>query len=151
MGGSGEIAGRRVDIELEQQDEEAVRLHVEIATGIAGEVPEDRGRGADDLGGEAEELIERGRSRDRRSVGAIDRERGVDGLHDETIADAEALVRWLEAELRVEERAGPGEALIGVVERIEPGEPAVQESHRRVVDRRDLERCGWSRAGAASV
>src|SRR5262249_51258063 len=110
----------RVDVELEQQDEEAVRLHIEVAARIAGEIPEDRRPGTDDFRSEAKELIERSRPRDEGSVRAIDGERRVDRLDDEAIADTQALIRWLEAELGVHERAGAGEALIEVIERVEP-------------------------------
>src|SRR5262249_45264732 len=34
MGGSGEVARRRVDVELEQDDEEAIRLRIEVAARV---------------------------------------------------------------------------------------------------------------------
>src|SRR5215475_74274 len=110
MGGSGEVAGLRVDVELEQDDEEPVRLRIEVAARVAGEIAEDRRRRTNHLRGEVEELVERGWPCDPRSIGAEDGQGSVDHFQDETISDAQALVRRLEAELRIGEPASTGEA-----------------------------------------
>jgi hypothetical protein len=55
-----------------------------------------------------------GRLRERVAVRVVNPDGRVDALDDEAVADAQRLIRRLEAELRVDVTARAGEPLVGV-------------------------------------
>src|SRR5258708_5111299 len=132
VGGRHEVRGRRVEPNLQGGHEPPLIGRVEVALRIGHEVSEHRWIATGKRRNQVEELVQ-GCGGAERATRTVEHAEGVvDRLENESVADAQPLVRRFEAELRVQVLVRTGAPLVAMIQAVEAAKAVELPAANRV-------------------